>query len=527
MTKSRNPGQVEDPERLKALDRELKDNLNNLDGGQRNALIKGLENKLKIADNANPKTKSSTLIASPVKQAQAATTKIYGKADSLFSEMYHPANNRELIAKSITLKKQADLEKINGLLNELSDKLDSNNSMEIKAVKKILRCRTAEQHIDNAANQYLNYLHADYKINDQQDDSVVLKQKEVVSRLLTLISGDYLYSTNPHAKNLPSDAPAHNAASILNGGRILIQLPPCSKEDMDNILKGILGYTIKDAIKENIFYARPFASHGQRVGKNGIILEEKYSPTKAKDVTKIAMNAALGSHFAMDVGIGWDGAKPIDGCNGHLYFNFLAPTETSPGSIMFGLETSAPGHKNPYGAVHGASAISGEFTPTGVKTSDWPYEKQKAAGQILSPDNHLDHGLIYVLPSKTDALNAELDRIKEEIKNIDKNIKKPINVNKLDDLKKQLQDTDKPKLVRSIAKSTLTPQRPNQAPPALTPDQELAYKNAIKDIESGKAGLEGNKQMHNSFLFPAEFFFRKKAVTNSTSPTNSPSKTPK
>jgi hypothetical protein len=82
-----------------------------------------------------------------------------------------------------------------------------------------------------------------------------------------------------------------------------------------------------------------------------------------------------GRHFYKNVALGGVGninpysGVEIDanGAHGHLYVNYRAPQYKRFGSILLGVEGSAPGCENQYGKLHDAKATKGEFSATGGK----------------------------------------------------------------------------------------------------------------------------------------------------------------
>jgi len=281
-----------------------------------------------------------------------------------------------------------------------------------------LRNRSADEQLSNDAIQWDAYLHS-------KDERAASKEKKLImARIFTIIQHCGLQAANDH----PTDCSLNLASVLSHGGRLVIQVPKITdaNEDPNRLLDAILGDKNKKG-EQGVFYARPFASHtlnveGDRVnegllkttgldGDYALLLKDKFNKR----------------HFGMDIGVGYAGVMPEDGSHGHVYLYWLAPTLQSPGGLMIGVETAAPGKTNPYGTIHGASALKGEFTPTGgTKFSSEPFAAHREAGLILSHEGGLrvdikpeDFNTVLTVVNDTKIENMTVDVLQQnvEIKN--------------------------------------------------------------------------------------------------------------
>jgi hypothetical protein len=98
----------------------------------------------------------------------------------------------------------------------------------------------------------------------------------------------------------------------------------------------------------------------------------KHITGRSGDAHNLADSMA-GRHYYKNVALGGVGninpfsGVEIDanGAHGHLYVNYRAPQYKRFGSILLGVEGSAPGCENQYGKLHDAHATKGEFSATG------------------------------------------------------------------------------------------------------------------------------------------------------------------
>ena len=97
-----------------------------------------------------------------------------------------------------------------------------------------------------------------------------------------------------------------------------------------------------------------------------------FTEEKAKLASNV-LDSMAGRHYYKNVALGGVGninpfsGVEIDanGAHGHLYVNYRAPQYKRFGSILLGVEGSAPGCENQYGKLHDAHATKGEFSATG------------------------------------------------------------------------------------------------------------------------------------------------------------------
>ena len=102
-----------------------------------------------------------------------------------------------------------------------------------------------------------------------------------------------------------------------------------------------------------------------------------FTEEKAKLASNV-FDSMAGRHYYKNVALGGVGninpfsGVEIDanGAHGHLYVNYRAPQYKRFGSILLGVEGSAPGCENQYGKLHDAAATKGDFSATGGKKWD-------------------------------------------------------------------------------------------------------------------------------------------------------------
>ncbi len=171
-------------------------------------------------------------------------------------------------------------------------------------------------------------------------------------------------------KNIPL------ASLLSHGGRILIQIPPCSQNESQQFFHWLAGGSDKISYnnqatinKDSTIYHRAGATHSLDI-INGEVVELKLPavPVKPNDAIRYITDWAYGHHWGKDLGICEEEySASSDGAHGHLYIYWLPPTSTQPGGLLIGCEGSSPtGNISYYGDTHDIfHAQQHEFSLTG------------------------------------------------------------------------------------------------------------------------------------------------------------------
>jgi len=240
-------------------------------------------------------------------------------------------------------------------LNSITSLLKTEKSKQKKLAKAESSAKIQEQ-IDALASlpldiQKLNYKAAWDAFLSQEalekfgkTDPHYAKRQEIVRRIMQLIR---LSGNDPYE-------------ALSQGGRINFQSDP---EDM----KVLFELLIPGGVNNPVLEKRRAASHSVTKDKDG-----NYKEVRLKggvealfDIGHYSGNAISGTHFGIDVGVqavpmnGLAQAASADGTHGHLYL-FV-----KDGSLMIGVEGSAPGKANQFGQKHGPSAKNNPLSATG------------------------------------------------------------------------------------------------------------------------------------------------------------------
>lgn len=293
-------------------------------------------------------------------------------------------------------------------------------SKKTKLAQAELEAKTQEQ-IDALSNLPLDIQRLNYKAawdaflsKEALDkfgatDPNYAKRQEIVRRIMQLIE---------LSGNDPYDA-------LSRGGRINFQSDP---EDM----KALFELLVPGGVENPVLEKRSAASHSVRTDKEG-----KYKEVRLKggaqallDIGHYFGNYYADAHYGVDVGVQ---AVPIngiatpaaaDGTHGHLYI-FI-----KDGSMMIGVEGSAPGKPNQFGQTHGPSAKNNPLSATGSSKAGYTLKlftmenepdldmlkKQEVAPPIL-----IKQGDAFYIYGESRKGNRKLNRLQPnaELQNLD------------------------------------------------------------------------------------------------------------
>lgn len=246
-------------------------------------------------------------------------------------------------------------------------------------------------------------------------------RQDIMRRILTLFSETSFHSDQD--TTVTQAAPLPIASVLTHEGSILIQVPPTSPDGPK-----------PNALFETIFGVAPdsgspllmqaYASHSLAINENNeVSLTEgsknklkKPKQLKTKDSANLMETApSISLQFAMNLGIGHDGAKPANGSNGYLRANWLAPTKDSPGGLMIRIEAAAPSAMNPYdGKVHENDAERSELSVTGGEKFTNPKFSVVESAVRINFDDNIE--LKRVLKSVQDNQSVIIDRLDQPVR---------------------------------------------------------------------------------------------------------------
>jgi hypothetical protein len=244
-----------------------------------------------------------------------------------------------------------------------------------------LREAPLEQQLHNDVVQWGAFI---YDKEMASIDSSYPERQDVMKRIFMLVQSSVLTRTKDSENE---KLPSMNIASLLShGGRLIIQVPPLSEENPDSD-------TLIDALfpgkSRALFQNRTFATHALEIVNNAVV-EIDLKPEGKINYPKVYEYQQKKRNYGMDIGVSYKGAAAAKGQNGHVYLHWMPPTPNAPGGLMIGVETCAPGEKNPYGVSHDSDAVKGEFSPTGgTKFTSDQFRAYQKAGLVLSPDGGL------------------------------------------------------------------------------------------------------------------------------------------
>ena len=163
--------------------------------------------------------------------------------------------------------------------------------------------------------------------------------------------------------------------ALAHGGRVNIRIPALQNGDNPHQLLEFLGVT-EDGKQDEHVKERGFATHRSSIGRNkdgtsGHFVEKgglgaSLTNVVSKAVPGVATPKLLGIDQAIG-GIGtkdWNGDVILpNGSYGHMLLVFTAPTTSTDGSLLVGIETIAPGASSPVGYHHGVKSTEATANP--------------------------------------------------------------------------------------------------------------------------------------------------------------------
>ena len=231
-----------------------------------------------------------------------------------------------------------------------------NGNLKEEEQKKLIQERDSDIH-----NAFLKTLKIEDNTQDtevpEDEKSMAMAASEILKKIfLILQSGLQIYNKeqSQHIDYKDGDV----ARALAHGGRVNIRIPALQKDDNPRSLMEWIGIT-KDGKLANSVYTRRFATHGVNITKNKGKERGKFEETGGRRVSAMNFFKPNVEILGQDQAAGGVGKRDIngdvilvDGAHGHMFIEFIHPTQEKDGALQIGMETTAPGAGSVVGYKH-------------------------------------------------------------------------------------------------------------------------------------------------------------------------------